>query len=715
MEGRGVPDFNKKPGETDKSRSSQPRISTGRSGKHMEASQEYKSTDEIDLDFIEGFEVGDTIGGSYFITALLGKGGMGQVFAVEHIMLRQNYALKILTTDSPDNSSWRRFQTEARTIAKLSHPNIIKVHNSGVHNEKTPFYVMDFLDGENLKTWISREGPMNPSAVIDIFVPLCEGLSYAHSHGIIHRDIKPTNIMLVSQNGKIVPKLVDFGLVKLIGSGALSPSQQLTNTGEVFGSPLYMSPEQSVGRHINERSDVYSLGCSIFEALTGAPPFVGENVVQTILKHQNEEPPTLKQASMGLDFSPEWEAVMARVLQKEASDRYQSMEELAFDLNAIKAGRKLRKNYATDGGELFGDESEELEAAQKATSKRAWLIAVPLILLAVCGSLAGGYYYMKFTKKPEPAHVDTLSYGGAVSDKKVVVAPVESKELEDITVPFALNDGQPNGMKTFKFPDNISLGNLYVESPGKERDIVEAIGTKSIPAKALVTFDAGRECGSHPKIFRKFKKDDLQAVILPSSATDTDDNLHFLNHLTNIGILNLGGTDVTVAGLKSVAELPRLFSLSLVATNKLSGKDLATLQTLGQLRSLNFDKGREVTALLEALKGSNTLTDLSLNQCTITPKDIKLIATMPNLVRLSMNSCGLKSEDLAPLNTMPVLANLTIRGNDLSPDFIDEFKGNNRIAWLQMSPPNWSDEDVARLRQVWGPRLSLRAVENLDE
>jgi eukaryotic-like serine/threonine-protein kinase len=189
-------------------------------------------------------QAGDTVGGTYCILSHLGRGGMGHVYEVEHIMLRQTYALKILTSEKPSETGWRRFQTEARSIAKLDHPNIVKVHNLGIHNEKMPYYVMDLLEGETLSASIRRLGRINPDDAIDMFIAICDGLSYAHSRGIVHRDIKPSNIMLILQKNRVVPKLVDFGLVKLVAGGALAPSQQLTASGEVFGSPLYMSPEQ---------------------------------------------------------------------------------------------------------------------------------------------------------------------------------------------------------------------------------------------------------------------------------------------------------------------------------------------------------------------------------------------------------------------------------------------------------------------------------------
>ncbi len=639
---------------------------------------------------------------------------MGQVFAVEHMMLRQKYALKILSGDSPSNIGWRRFQTEARTIAKLDHPSIVKVHNLGIHDEKVPYYVMELLDGETLSAIIRREGALELDTVIDLFIPLCKGLAYAHSHGIVHRDIKPSNIILVSRNRKIVPKLVDFGLVKLVGD-ALSPSQQLTNTGEVFGSPLYMSPEQSVGRHINERSDIYSLGCTMFEALTGAPPFVGENVVQTILKHQNEAPQTLRQASMGLDFSPEWEALITRVLAKEASERYQTMDELAADLQAIRDGKKLSVEYSTTGdGDLFSEQEEKKKAQTKAYLLIAASALVALCLVAIA---IGGYLAIKQKPAVKTAHVDGFKDGGILPEQPVSQPDVDPS-LEKVTVPFVQNGGKPvNGFKIYKFPANLSLGTLFVayDQPGKKTDEIDAKGEKSIPVATKVTFETSSFVGVHPKIFRKFLPEDLQGLRLFAEATDTDDELYYVNHLSQLSALFLDGTDVTPRGLKIVEEMPSLKVLSMVRTKHVSGADLAKLKCLNSLSTINFSRGRDVSTLLQALKGRQNIVNLTLDSVPLTEADMNLLATVPNLNVLSVNCCGLTSDAIAPLATLPNLHNLYIRGNDLSPRLIDLFKDSKTLSWIEMNNPKWSAADLARIKAALGPRVSYRDVGNLDQ
>jgi len=478
-----------------------------------------------------------------------------------------------------------------------------------------------------------------------------------------------------------------------------------------------MSPEQSVGRHVSERTDIYSLGCAMFESLTGAPPFVGENIVQTIMKHQNEAPPTLKEASMGEDFTPEWEAVIARTLTKEASDRYQTMNELATDLRAIKAGKKLSKHFATTGdGDLFSD-----EIANGNVQSRYNISGVGRVVAISCAGLAifllgGGsaaFFYLKYGKdKVGPTHVDSLSMGGIQKEIPVRQNAELDKELDNYAKPFVKNDGFPDGKKTFEFPKGESIGDLAIApaDPTAKAQIIEAKGSVTVPVAARITFEAGNVCGNHPKIFRKFNRDDLQAIVLPSTTSDTDDELYFLNHMTQICILNVGGTDITATGLKTIGEMPVLSCLYLPKTNNLTGLDLASLKNLKRLAQINFSGGKDVTSLLKALSGSQAIGSLTLDQTKLTAEDIKIMTTMPNLETVSFTDCHLTEKELAPLNKLPKLQRMLLRGNDLSPQFIDTFKESPSLSWIELCKPSWEAADLARFDQIFKLRYHFRAL-----
>lgn len=264
---------------------------------------------------------------------LLGKGGMGSVFHIRHIESGAEYALKVLAKQS-DETSWRRFDNEAKTASRLSHPNLIKVHETGLLPDGQPFFIMEIVKGETLADLIKKTGRLPLERVIKIFIHVGFALSYAHENGVIHRDLKPSNIMISrDDNGSLISavKVVDLGIAKLTGIDEFN-QQTLTRTGEIFGSPLYMSPEQCLGIPVDTRTDLYSMGCSMYEALTGAPPIIGENALSTMMKHQSDKPLPLKEASLGITFPPEIERLVALLLEKDPDKRYQSAQLLTHDL-----------------------------------------------------------------------------------------------------------------------------------------------------------------------------------------------------------------------------------------------------------------------------------------------------------------------------------------------------------------------------------------------
>ncbi|CAN5319744.1 hypothetical protein BH10CYA1_BH10CYA1_29220 [soil metagenome] len=299
-------------------------------------------------DFDSEFKPEQLLGGRYKVLSLIGRGGMGVVYKVEQIYLEKELALKTINKTSLTDNSVRRFQAEARAVFALNHPNVISVHDFGLLDEHTPFLAMEYVNGESLAETIKTR-ILNVSEAIPIFIQACKGLAHAHEHGVVHRDIKPGNIMLVTRlppgtEGSI--KILDFGIAKLTEheSGEI---QSLTRTGEIFGSPLYMSPEQCGGGKIDHRSDIYSLGCVMFEALTGTTPFVGDSALSTMMMHQSAPAPSLREASLGGEFPNELEQVVKAMLAKNPDNRYQSLEKAAQDLAATLGGDGLQHNPLT--------------------------------------------------------------------------------------------------------------------------------------------------------------------------------------------------------------------------------------------------------------------------------------------------------------------------------------------------------------------------------
>lgn len=277
--------------------------------------------------------IGTLVAERYRILQLVGRGGMGVVYKARHEMMERTVAIKMLLPQlMADEGAAARFQREARASSRINHSNIISLHDFGKTEEGVPYIVMDFIEGESLADVLKRERQLGTSRCAHIFTQVCDALAHAHELGIIHRDLKPGNIMLLqTEDAHDVVKVVDFGIAKMYESEE-GEMQKLTSTGELFGSPVYMSPEQCGGYELDLRSDIYSLGCVMYETLTGKLPCVGKTVLETISRQISATPPPFSAARADL-FIPDWmESIVMRALSKDPARRQQSMRQVQDEI-----------------------------------------------------------------------------------------------------------------------------------------------------------------------------------------------------------------------------------------------------------------------------------------------------------------------------------------------------------------------------------------------
>lgn len=277
------------------------------------------------------------IGERFEVLSLLGEGGMGQVWKIHDKVLDKVLAVKILRQElALDTSAEKRFEQETQAAMMLTHSNMVAVYGHGKDSTGSPYLLMDYLEGENLAELIRREGFLEPTRVMDISAQVCEALDYAHSKNIVHRDIKPSNIMIVkTADGNDMVKLVDFGIAKVMPT-VNEQTNGLTQTGDLFGSLHYMSPEQCLGEKLDARSDIYSLGCVMYEALTGKLAYDAENPVKIILNHLSNEIPEL---TLNHNSNQSLNLILAAALQREQGRRYQNASEMHTDLIDTKNGQ----------------------------------------------------------------------------------------------------------------------------------------------------------------------------------------------------------------------------------------------------------------------------------------------------------------------------------------------------------------------------------------
>jgi len=268
--------------------------------------------------------VGELIAKRYELAELVGTGGMSSVYRAHDRLLERDVALKVLHEQfTADTDYVERFRREARSVAQLSHPNIVTVIDRGEQDGRQ-FIVFEYIDGENLKSLVEREGPLPEDEAVRLTLQVARGLGFAHDNGLVHRDVKPQNVLL---NGDHQAKVTDFGIAR-----SLEVKGGLTQTGTVMGTSDYIAPEQARGAHVDEQSDIYSLGVVLYELLTGEVPFPGDNFVAVAMRHINEPPPSVRERRP--DVSPRLDAVIRRAMAKEPRDRFASMDELCAELTA---------------------------------------------------------------------------------------------------------------------------------------------------------------------------------------------------------------------------------------------------------------------------------------------------------------------------------------------------------------------------------------------
>ena len=281
---------------------------------------------------------GQIIDEKFKITDVLGKGGMSVVYKANWVVLKKIVAVKTMHSHLvSDTNALLRFKQEAQAAIALDHANVIKVYHFGITggDDSKPYIVMDFVEGESLSERIKRDKRLPVTEALQIFAQVCNALDHAHKKGVIHRDLKPSNIMLLHKPGEEVnTKLVDFGIAKLLPQEG-EQAHRLTQTGDIFGSPMYMSPEQCMGRAVDKRSDVYALGCVLYESLSGNPPHMGGNVFETFHKHITEIPASLSIPNTEKALLDRLDAIVFRALEKDPDKRYQTMADLEADVRAV--------------------------------------------------------------------------------------------------------------------------------------------------------------------------------------------------------------------------------------------------------------------------------------------------------------------------------------------------------------------------------------------
>jgi tRNA A-37 threonylcarbamoyl transferase component Bud32 len=465
--------------------------------------------------------IGSTIGERYRLTALLGDGAMGQVLIAENIAIGAQVAVKVLRPELLANQEFRRrFQQEAEAMASVEHPNVARFLDLVIGDPT--FFVMEYVRGPNLAETLAREKRLDRRRAVHIATRICWGLDAAHAVGVIHRDLKPANLVLAPdrEHGEM-PKVIDFGLAKL---AANTSANQLTRSGQIVGTPHYMAPEQIEGREVDPRTDVYSLGCVLYEMLTGRTPFADVHEDVQVLYRQLHERP-LPPSAYAPDVPPELDAIVLRALDKSPVARFGSMQELARALEST--AQPGSRPYLPPPPPPPAEPSTTLTTLPLPPRQRRLVLGVSVAIAATIGMILGTVITRRVDRSRGAAGAAAVSAGpphpGATRAALMVITDPASAHVD--------LDGQALDDRTPLMVDDLDAGEhrLRVRLDGYmevERSFKLKEGERRV---AQLTLQAGMRAvrvRTVPPGALIYVDDRLNAASSPANIQITQDDFH---------------------------------------------------------------------------------------------------------------------------------------------------------------------------------------------
>jgi eukaryotic-like serine/threonine-protein kinase len=379
------------------------------------------------------------LGERYEIGGVLGRGGMAEVHRGRDLRLGREVAVKVLRSDLARDPSFQvRFRREAQAAASLNHPAIVAVYDTGedrTGSGATPYIVMEYVEGETLRDVLRREGRLDPTRAMQLAADICGALDFSHRNGIVHRDVKPGNVMITPQGAV---KVMDFGIARAVSDSAAT----MTSTAAVIGTAQYLSPEQARGEAVDARSDVYSVGCLLYELVTGAPPFTGDSPVSVAYQHVREDPRL--PSSINPEIPPELDAILLKAMSKNPANRYQSAADMRNDLLRAIAGQRVEATPVMGDDQkttilgappagYYGDDrwdDEDEEAYRRQRRRRNIIIAAVVGVLLLAG-IVTAVLVLTSDNKPTTPTVTTIAVPNVVGQEQAAaVAALEGKGLK---------------------------------------------------------------------------------------------------------------------------------------------------------------------------------------------------------------------------------------------------------------------------------------------
>ncbi|MGY1916896.1 Stk1 family PASTA domain-containing Ser/Thr kinase [Blastococcus sp. SYSU DS0973] len=496
----------------------------------------------------------NVLGERYEIGGVLGRGGMAEVHHGRDLRLGREVAVKVLRHDLARDPSFQvRFRREAQASASLNHPAIVAVYDTGEDRTPTgatPYIVMEYVEGETLRDVLRREGRLPIERAMSLAADICGALDFSHRNGIVHRDVKPGNVMITPQG---TVKVMDFGIARAVSDSAAT----MTSTAAVIGTAQYLSPEQARGEGVDARSDVYSLGCLLYELVTGAPPFTGDSPVSVAYQHVREDPRL--PSSINPDVPPELDAILLKAMSKNPANRYQSAADMRNDLLRALAGQRVEATPVMGDAEKtaiigapvggyasgYGDDDWDDDADRRRRRRIITIVSVLAVLL-LGGAVAAAVALSRGEDAPAVTQVavpplmglDRTAAEQALTDAGLVVGDVAAEASPTVPEGQVVASNPPSGARVDEGsevdlvvslgPDTILVPNVVGLTEEQARANLQAQGFSNISSRPIESIEMpeGRVAAVSPAEDSQAGVDDVITLSISTGTIEMPDVLN---------------------------------------------------------------------------------------------------------------------------------------------------------------------------------------------
>jgi serine/threonine protein kinase len=638
--------------------------------------------------------------------SILGEGVSGRVYLSRDRILGKKVAVKTLRQLSP--AELVQFQHAARANSKLTHPMIVQVLDFGVSNQTLPFMVMDFVPGRGLDEIRQTRGYLPWETVFNIMIDLCDALAYAHESGVFHRDLKLSNI-IVDRIDSPRPSicLIDFGVAQ-IGAEPI-PGNTISGSSAIVGTPAYMSPDTSTGLNYTARSDIYSLGCVMFECITGRPPFLCDTALETLQMHAEKEPPAMASLNHSITIPDEVQKVVSKCLEKRPNNRFQSVTELKIALKRVLRGEGRNLDVKRVRESDDADPAPSMVAGVKAETSATFVITTTVVALLALGAVVAVVMYKppkpvevykkpvkqktatEITRSSEPRsftdlfEVDKNEKGHFTATRDLIDSDLElllGRDVTSLTMP-AQHDITDKGCKILA---RMPLAHLLLT----ETKITDRGAKRLAEIDSLRGIGLGRARLTDAAIFAF--SDKIINFAVPDSLI-TDKCMSHIAKMKDLAVLNISGTEVTDAGIAQLKDVPlrelyatncklsdaSLFSLAASKANLqvlvVPGSNIseAGIRAIRRMPLTEFDAGMcknfDDNCIKLVADSFPQLTSLSIEETSITPEAIKVIGTLKNLHFVRLSHLKFTDEEFEPLLDLKELDSVDFSATQITDKF----------------------------------------------